>query len=107
MRCTSFGVMFLAFGVVPHQWIAHADKDLGWSRARRSSTARAASSSRRPLGGWNPITLQYQAVRDIVVVLIHVYFFGLLIFIWSWWQKRGQADAPHRGRDQHATAVRW
>ena len=26
----AFGVMFLAFGVVPHQWIAHADKDLGW-----------------------------------------------------------------------------
>ena len=41
-------------------------------------------------GGWNPITLQYEAVRDIVVVLIHVVFFGLLIFIWSWWQKRGQ-----------------
>jgi hypothetical protein len=29
-------------------------------------------------------------VRDIVVVLIHVVFFGLLIFIWSWWQKRGR-----------------
>ena len=27
-----FGVMFLAFGVVPHQWISHADKNLGWSR---------------------------------------------------------------------------
>ena len=40
-------------------------------------------------GGWNPITLQYEAVRDIIVVLIHVYFFGLMLFIWSWWQKRG------------------
>ncbi len=39
--------------------------------------------------GWNPITLQYEAVRDVVVVLIHVYFFGLMLFIWSWWQKRG------------------
>ena len=27
----AFGVMFLAFGVVPHQWIDHADKDLGWT----------------------------------------------------------------------------
>ena len=43
------------------------------------------------LGGWNPITLQYEAIRDIVVVIIHVYFFGLLIFIWMWWQNRGQA----------------
>ncbi|MEO1057967.1 MAG: hypothetical protein AAFY28_13730, partial [Actinomycetota bacterium] len=23
-----FGVMFLAFGIVPHQWIDHADKNL-------------------------------------------------------------------------------
>ena len=30
----SFGVLFLAFGVVPHQWIDHADKNLGWSRTR-------------------------------------------------------------------------
>ena len=28
----AFGVLFLAFGVVPHQWIDHADKDLGWSK---------------------------------------------------------------------------
>ena len=30
----AFGVLFLAFGVVPHQWIDHADKDLKWSRTR-------------------------------------------------------------------------
>ena len=29
-------------------------------------------------------------MRDIVVVLIHVVFFGLIIFMWGWWQKRGQ-----------------
>ena len=52
------------------------------------------------LGGWNPITLQYEAIRDIVVVIIHVYFFGLLIFIWMWWQKRGQTH-HHRDRDEH------
>jgi hypothetical protein len=27
-----FGLLFLAFGIVPHQWIDHADKNLGWSR---------------------------------------------------------------------------
>ncbi|MEC8486195.1 MAG: hypothetical protein VXY65_03935, partial [Actinomycetota bacterium] len=30
----AFGVMFLAFGIVPHQWIDHADKDLGWDRSK-------------------------------------------------------------------------
>jgi hypothetical protein len=85
----AFGVLFLAFGVVPHQWIDHADKNLGWDRTR---IVYGPGGILKPqsLGGWNPITLQYEAVRDIVVVIIHVYFFGLLIFIWMWWQKRGQ-----------------
>lgn len=84
----TFGVMFLAFGVVPHQWIDHADKNLGWDR---TNIIYGPFDILKPdsLGGWNPITLQYEAVRDIIVVLIHVYFFGLLLFIWSWWQKRG------------------
>ena len=85
----AFGTLFLAFGVVPHQWIDHADKNLGWSRTR---IVYGPGDILKPqsLGGWNPITLQYEAIRDIVVVIIHVYFFGLLIFIWMWWQKRGQ-----------------
>ena len=45
-------------------------------------------------GGWFPFTLQYEAVRDIVVVIIHVIFFGLVIFIFTWWQKRGTAAKP-------------
>jgi hypothetical protein len=79
--------------VVPHQWIAHADKDLGWNR---TYIVYGPGGILKPqtAGGWNPITLQYQAVRDIIVVLIHVYFFGLLIFIWNWWQKRGAETAP-------------
>ena len=27
-----FAVMFIAFGVVPHQFIDHADKNLGWRK---------------------------------------------------------------------------
>jgi len=88
----AFGVMFMAFGVVPHQFIDHADKELGWDRA---NIIYGPGGILKPqtLGGWNPITLQYEALRDVVVVLIHVYFFGLLIFIWNWWQKRGDETA--------------
>ncbi|MGH9135400.1 MAG: hypothetical protein ACRDZZ_15780 [Ilumatobacteraceae bacterium] len=86
----AFGVLFLAFGVVPHQWIDHADRNLGWDKTR---IVYGPGGILKPqsLGGWNPITLQYEAVRDIVVVVIHAYWFGLLIFMWLWWQKRGQA----------------
>ena len=84
----AFAVLFLAFGVVPHQWIDHADRNLGWSRTR---IVYGPGGILKPQseGGWNPITLQYEAVRDIVVVVIHVYYFGLVIFLWTKWQKRG------------------
>jgi hypothetical protein len=84
-----FGLLFLAFGVVPHQWIDHADKDLGWSRDKLIFGPGGILKP-ESAGGWNPITLQYEAVRDIIVVLIHVVFFGLYIFLAIWWQKRGE-----------------
>jgi hypothetical protein len=83
-----FGVLFLAFGILPHQFIDHADKDLGWSKDKiiygPGGILKPESS-----GGWNPITLQYEAVRDIVVVLLHAVLFGLYIYLAIWWQKRG------------------
>ncbi len=85
----AFGVLFLSYGVVPHQWIDHADKNLGWSRDKLLFGPGGILKP-ESFGGWNPITLQYEAVRDIVVVLIHVVFFGLNIFIVVWWQNRGK-----------------
>ncbi len=85
----AFGVMFLAFGIVPHQWIDHADKDLGWSK---DNIIYGPGNILQPqeYGGWLPLTLQYEAVRDTVVVLLHVLYFGLVIFMWRWWQQRGR-----------------
>ena len=67
----AFGTMFLAFGVVPHQWIDHADKNLGWTKAK---IIYGPFDILKPqaFGGNFPFTLQYEAVRDIIVVLIHV-----------------------------------
>ena len=73
-----FAALFLAFGVVPHQWISHADKNLGWSKDKLL-IGWGGFLKPQSQGGWNPITLQYEAVRDIVVVLIHVVFFGLTL----------------------------
>jgi len=85
-----FGVLFLAFGVVPHQWIDHADKDLGWSRDKLLVGWGGFLESQES-GGWFPFTLQYEAVRDTVVVILHVIFFGLYMWLAVWWQKRGEA----------------
>ena len=89
----AFGVMLLSFGIVPNAWIDHTDRNLGWHKDK-IIFGPGGILKPQTAGGWNPITLQYQAVRDIVVVLIHIYFFGLLIFMWNWWQKRGAESAP-------------
>ena len=87
-----FGVLFLAYGIMPHQFIDHADKNLGWSKDKLIF---GPGNILRPEaeGGWLPLTLQYEAVRDVVVVLLHAIFFGLHIFLAIWWQKRGEVKA--------------
>jgi hypothetical protein len=85
----TFAVLFLAFGVVPHQWISHADADLGWA-SDRYVYGPGDILKAKAQGGNFPFTISYQAVRDIIVIVIHVVFFGIMLWLWSWWQKRGQ-----------------
>ena len=88
----TFFVLFLAFGVVPHQFLDHADKDLGWRKDKILNGPFDILKS-DTVGGNFPITLSYEAIRDIVVVVIHAYYIGLMIYLFSWWQKRGVAVA--------------
>lgn len=88
----AFGLMFLAFGIVPHQWIDHADKDLGWNKTKILYGPWDIFKP-QALGGNFPMTLQYEAIRDVVVVVIHLWFFGLTIYLWVMWQNRGKKAA--------------
>lgn len=83
-----FGLFFLAFGVVPHQYIDYADKELHWNK---SNVIFGPGGILKPqaFGGNFPFTMSYEAIRDTVVILIHLWFFALAIFLWSKWQKRG------------------
>jgi hypothetical protein len=85
-----FGVMFIAFGVVPHQWIDHADKDLEWSKSKLiyGPFDLLKPKSR---GGNFPFDASYEAIRDTVVVILHVWYFGLILVLWKVWQGRGDA----------------
>ena len=78
----------------------------GHGQAHRRPRRHPASSQAD--GGWFPFTLQYEAVRDIVVVIIHVIFFGLFIFIFALVaEARHARQARHRDRDVVVTADRW
>ncbi|SRR6478752_5735076 len=87
----AFGLMVVAFGICPDRWIAHCDAELGWGTTNIVYGPFDILKPTAVGGSFNPITIPWQAMRDIGVVIIHVWFFGLLIFIWGKWQKRGEA----------------
>ena len=76
-------VMFMFlwwYAVIPHQWLVLCDGQLGW----RSSRILA-----QPTGN-QPLTITYQTLRDLVVVVI--YGIGLTVHIGTWavWNDRGK-----------------
>lgn len=81
-----FAVLFMAYGVVPHQWLTHADNELAW----RSDKILHGPGD---LFDRLPFTITYVVVRDLIVVGIYVVFLGLMMFVFSWWQKRGTKKA--------------
>ena len=110
-----FSVLFLAYGVVPHQWLSWADGPLKWRNdavgipagpfgglLRRLFGAKGHYFSAEknvlwPNGitffGRGKIIVAKQVLRDIIAANIYIVLLGVQIFVWSAWQKRGQAAA--------------
>ena len=89
-----FFLLFMAYGVVPHQWLTHADNELGWRTDKLvygpwDILSPGQGITLNPLR-LSPFTITYEAIRDIVVTMIYIAFLGLQIYLWVWWQKRGQ-----------------
>jgi hypothetical protein len=79
-----FLVMFFAYGVVPHQWLAWADNELNW-RADKIVFGPADLLDKLPY------TLTYQVLRDSIAAAIYIVGLGAQIALWKFWQDRGRA----------------
>jgi hypothetical protein len=80
----AFGLMFVAYGVVPNQWLLWADNELGWR------------SDRLLLGPGDiiaklPFDVTYLVLRDLIASLIYVAYGLGHIALWAIWQGRGKA----------------
>lgn len=80
-----FGMVW-AYGVVPHQFLTWADNELKW---------RPDKILLGPFGlvGKLPFTVNYQVLRDLLVVGIYGAFLTLHVTLWSIWQARGKTAA--------------
>jgi len=92
-----FAMMTLAYAVIPHEWITFSDKYLQFD------TTKFVFRSHQDVFGlgivnW-PFNMVKQDVRDILVVLIYLVLFGLNLYLFSAWQKRGaKATEPDKPR---------
>jgi hypothetical protein len=82
-----FALMFWAYGVVPHQWLQWANNELGWTPTKKLWTADQYETIGVPLP---PFEINYEKIRDVVVVLIYGFFLGAQIAMFAMWQDRGK-----------------
>jgi hypothetical protein len=85
----AFAVLFMAYGVVPHQWLTHVQNELGW-RADKPFYGPGGVLKAQSQGGSFPFEINYLQVGDAIVVVIYLFFLVLNVWLWSWWQKRGK-----------------
>jgi hypothetical protein len=90
----AFALMLLAYGIVPHQWLAFADNELLWRPDKLlvgiSSAGVVWGNDAKNLGGTGRILINYQAIRDIIATVIYIVGLGGQMYLWSVWQKRGR-----------------
>ena len=58
-----FFLFWWAYGVVPHLWLTWADNELGW-RADQNFWGPGNILRSQSEGGWVPLTITKQAVRE-------------------------------------------
>jgi hypothetical protein len=104
-----FGFMFLAYGIVPHQFLNWADSELKWSSNKLGipvgplsnilphSENHWYSHSQNvlwPKGitffGRGKVELSKETIRDIVAATLYIVFLGGQIKLFQIWQNRGK-----------------
>jgi len=83
-----FLTLFLAYGVVPHQWLQWADSELGWRKDKILAGPQVVTN--KSLSFDIPMTITYETVRDAIAAGLYIVFLGVQMVLWSMWQKRGQ-----------------
>ena len=87
-----FFLAFLAYGVVPHQWLSLAENELSW---RADRIVFGPGNILQPIsqGGWLPFDITYRTISDSIAGAFYVVFLGAQIWLWGRWQGRDKAAA--------------
>ncbi len=83
-----FFLLFMGYGVVPHQWLTWAENELAW-RSDKLFVGWGGIFEPQPLGGWNPLTINYLHIEHMIAVLIYAVVLVANVKLWQVWQSRG------------------
>ena len=89
-----FFLVFLIFGVVPHQWLTLAENE--WSfRADRIFTAGGLVT---PIsqGGWFPFDITFRVLSDSIAAVIYILGLAGMMYQWKYWQERSKRGTGMR-----------
>jgi len=75
-----FMYFVMMFGILPDQFIDYADNDLSWGNDRFLFTEASIM----------PFRMDYQKLRDIVIVIQHLVALTAIPLAAIFWQKRGE-----------------
>ncbi len=73
-------MFFWWYAVIPHQWLTWATSELGWT----------VDNILIEPNSWQPLTINMQAIRDILVVVIYGVGIGTQVGVWAWWNDRAK-----------------
>ena len=96
-----FGVLLLAYGVVPNEWLKWADNQLLWRPDRiwfAVSTKwpvffTGSNAAAEAAAGRGRIIVSFQALRDIIAATIYIVILVAQAWLWIAFQKRGRKPA--------------
>ena len=100
----AFAVLFIAFRGGAAPVIDHADRNLA-GRRRISSTAPAHPQAEGEVAGCHSRSSTRRSATRSSSSSSTIYYFGLLIFLWGKFQKRGQVKSTEVAPSH--TAARW
>ena len=85
-----FFLAFMAYGVVPHQWLTLAENELSW---RADRIVFGPGNILQPIsqGGWVPFDITYRTISDSIAGVFYVVFLSAQVVLWLVWQGRGKA----------------
>ena len=125
-----FGIMVLAYGVIPHLWLTWCDKELAW-RADKTGIPIGPlneagwgvfKNGKDALGfipvdkgvfwpegitffGRGRILISAEQIRDTIVSGIYIGFIAVQCILWAWWQKRGKVAKEKAEREALGTSA--